>query len=211
MLFTSAFVASALMLSSVVSLPQGDSDQPEDGQDGLMGRASNSCRLGSYYNGTACARCPAGHTCDGNSNPQPCGTGFYQPRMNSTACLVTSPGHFTNTTGSAVQLPCPPGTFQPHCRESFCYGASSGLFQQKYGQAVACETCPGWATNMTNNNVNPVNCTGSTPDSYEGSGSGCFKVQRGVNMSHSRTCAQAANGKCPGKNLTDTAYNCPAN
>ncbi|KAF7363750.1 hypothetical protein MSAN_01032900 [Mycena sanguinolenta] len=201
MLFASSIVTSALILSGVSALPQFE--------DGLVGRAS-TCDPGSYSNGTACALCPAGNTCDGNSNPQPCGTGYYQPSQNSTTCLVTDRGHFTNQTGSAVQIPCPPGTFQPHCREAFCYGASSGLFQQKYGQAVACETCPGWATNMTNNNVNPVNCTGDYPDSPEGSGNGCFKAQPGANMTHSLTCAQSANGQCPGKNFTDTAGNCPA-
>ncbi|KAJ6502155.1 hypothetical protein C8R45DRAFT_610775 [Mycena sanguinolenta] len=200
MLFAS-IVASALMLSGVAALPQAEG--------GLMIVGRASCAPGSYLKGKACALCPAGSTCDGNSDPQPCGAGFYQPKKNSTTCLVTDRGHFTTNPGSKEQIPCPPGTFQPHCRESFCYGASSGLFQQKPGQAVACHTCPGWATNMTNNNVNPVNCTGSTPDSYEGSGSGCFKAQPGANMLHSPTCAQAANGKCPGKNFTDTAYNCP--
>ncbi|KAJ6502196.1 hypothetical protein C8R45DRAFT_924619 [Mycena sanguinolenta] len=127
------------------------------------------------------------------------------------------PGHFTKDPGSTAQIPCPPGTSQSSMIFPWFFTAgrtsatvlppacSSKCTDRR---SVASETCPGWAANMTNN-VDPVNCTGPTPDSYEGSGDGCFKPQDGTNMLHSLTCAQAADGQCR-KNLTDKAHNCPA-
>jgi len=191
MFFASPFVSAALMmLSSVTALPQ-----PEDG--GLMGRASSApCPAGSYrYNSTACAYCPAGNTCDGTSNPKPCPTQYYQPYMNSTSCIPTPPGYYTNTTGNVAATPCAPGTYQPYSQQNFCYGAPKGRFQQQSGKAFVCGTCCGWSAPLTNNNVNPVNCTGSAPNANPSSGDGC--ISSSTSCMHAATCTQLANGTCP--------------
>ncbi|KAJ7217205.1 hypothetical protein GGX14DRAFT_561729 [Mycena pura] len=200
MLFSSSVVSAFMMLSGVSALPQ-----PDEG--GLMGRASPSpCPAGSYrYNTTACAYCPAGSYCDGTSGQAKlCSPGFYQPNINSTACLGTPKGYYTNSQGNAAATPCPAGTYQPNTIQVGCNGAPSGRFQSLPGQACVCLTCSGWGAPLKNNNINPVNCSGSTPNSYPGSGDGC--LSKTTNGYHAATCQQDANGACPidpsGTNLT---------
>ncbi|KAK7013147.1 hypothetical protein R3P38DRAFT_1523554 [Favolaschia claudopus] len=196
MFFASPFVSAALMmLGSVTALPQ-----PENGHGGLMGRQSD-CPSGSYrYNSTSCAGCPAGYTCNGGSDtPQSCDTGFYQPNMGSTSCIQTQPGFFTSQRASVTPSPCPAGSYQPYVQQAFCYGAPKGRFQQQSGRSFLCATCCGWAATLDNNNVNPVNCTGSKPNAWPNSGDGCISSQ--TSCVHAATCAQAADGTCPGETI----------
>ncbi|KAK7049084.1 hypothetical protein R3P38DRAFT_1883872 [Favolaschia claudopus] len=190
---TPLFSAALMMLTSVTALPQ-----PEAG--GLMGRQS-SCPSGSYqYNQTACVECPAGNTCNGGSStPQPCDTGLYQPNTGSTSCMQTQPGFFTNQRGSTTPFACPAGSYQPYSQQAFCYGAPKGRFQQQSGKSFLCATCCGWAATMDNNNVNPVNCTGSTPYAWPNSGDGC--ISSPTSCTRAATCAQAADGTCPGETI----------
>ncbi|KAK7049085.1 hypothetical protein R3P38DRAFT_2764945 [Favolaschia claudopus] len=194
MLFATPFFSAALMmLTSVTALPQ-----PEAG--GLMGRQS-SCPSGSYqYNQTACVACPAGNTCNGGSStPQPCDTGLYQPNTGSTSCMQTQPGFFTNQRGSTTPFACPAGSYQPYPQQAFCYGAPKGRFQQQSGKSFLCATCCGWAAIQDNNNVNPVNCTDSTPYAWPNSGDGC--ISSPTSCTRAATCAQAADGTCPGETI----------
>ncbi|KAF7337994.1 hypothetical protein MVEN_02023300 [Mycena venus] len=85
-----------------------------------MGRASTaSFPAGSYRNSSTYAYCPADNICDGTSSPKPCGTGSYQPNMDSTSCIQTPPGNFTNTTGSAVAILCALESYRPYVQQSF--------------------------------------------------------------------------------------------
>ncbi|KAJ7481239.1 hypothetical protein B0H11DRAFT_2280473 [Mycena galericulata] len=196
MLFSSAFFAAAsMLLSRVTALPQ-----PED--SALSGRATSApCAGGSFrFNSTTCAPCPPGSYCTGTSQPQRCDSGTYQPNANSTSCIATTPGHYQSAKGSTSQVPCPAGTYQPYNRQAFCYGAPSGRFQNMTGQATVCGTCCGWAAPLQNNNVNPVNCTGSKPNSYPSSGDGC--ISKNTGCVHAQTCVQSANGSCPAQTFS---------
>ncbi|KAF8211854.1 hypothetical protein K438DRAFT_2010191 [Mycena galopus ATCC 62051] len=190
------FVTTALMLSTVSALPQ-----PEEGI--LVERASAPCPPGSYRsNSTACDSCPAGNTCDGASEPRPCGTGFFQSDTNSTKCSPTEPGYFTNITGSAAQTPCPPGRYQPYFQQSFCYKAPKGRFQQQSGKAFACETCCGWSTSLPEDNVNLFKCSGLTPYAKPGSNGGCIEKNTAQCVTPD-TCAQSADGTCPAETISN--------
>ncbi|KAJ7047201.1 hypothetical protein C8F04DRAFT_1172935 [Mycena alexandri] len=271
--FSCCVSAALVMLSGVNALPQ-----PEEGA--LSGRVvTTSCNPGSYHNTTTmCTVCPAGSSCDGTSGKsQQCNPGSYQPNKNSTSCIVTAAGYYTNQKGatqaiacstgsyqsnknstSCVDTPagyytnqvaatkaiaCSPGSYQPNKKsnsciattsgyytslpgsiaavpaipgfftnstgairatpcsnETFCYGAPSGRFQGFSGQAAVCGTCCGWAAPLVNNNVNPVNCTGSKPNAWPASGDGC--IASATNCVHAKTCVQFANGTCPAETFT---------
>ncbi|KAJ7461479.1 hypothetical protein FB451DRAFT_1268303 [Mycena latifolia] len=188
--FSSSFVSAAfMMLSSVTALPQ-----PENGA--LEGRVSVSCPAGSYlYNTTTCATCPVGSFCDGSGSIQQCDSGHYQPNTNSTVCFATVPGYYQPAKGASTTIPCPAGSYQPYAAQAFCYGAPKGRFQGLPGQATVCGTCCGWAAPLVNNNINPVNCTGSTPNAWPASGDGC--ISSSTSCVHAATCFQFANGTCP--------------
>ncbi|KAJ7709539.1 hypothetical protein B0H17DRAFT_1124135 [Mycena rosella] len=196
MLFSSSFVSAAFMLfSSVTALPQ-----PENGE--LASRTTGLCAPGSYlYNATTCAFCPAGSSCDGKSGvAQPCGSGHYQPSVNSTACLSCDSGHFQpsfyqNAKGANNTIPCPAGSYQPYGAQAFCYGAPKGRFQGLPGQATVCGTCCGWAAPLVNNNISPVNCNGTTPNAWPNSGDGC--ISSNTTCVRAASCGQLANGTCP--------------
>ncbi|KAJ7709496.1 hypothetical protein B0H17DRAFT_1124105 [Mycena rosella] len=195
MLFSSSFVSAAfMMLSSVTALPQ-----PENGA--LSGRATGPCAAGSYlYNATTCAFCPVGSYCDGTSGQaQQCDSGHYQPSINSTSCLATVPGYYQNAKGANNTIPCPVGSYQPYGAQAFCYGAPKGRFQNMTGQATVCGTCCGWAAPLQNNNINPVNCSGTTPNAWPSSGDGCTAAN--TTCVRAATCIQLANGTCPAETI----------
>ncbi|KAJ7087275.1 hypothetical protein B0H15DRAFT_305837 [Mycena belliarum] len=195
MLFSSSFVSAAfMMLSSVTALPH-----PEGG--GLTARAG-LCAPGSYiFNGTTCAFCPAGNSCDGASGrAHPCRSGHYQPSGNSTSCIATVPGYFQNAKGANSTIPCPAGSYQPYPAQALCYGAPMGRFQSMPGQATLCGTCCGWAAPLESSNISPVNCTGATPNAWPSSGSGCIRDT--IPCVRATTCAQFMNGTCPAETFS---------
>ncbi|KAJ6531343.1 hypothetical protein B0H19DRAFT_476667 [Mycena capillaripes] len=187
MLFSISFVSAALTLLSisVSAMPQ-----PNE----LSARVS--CSPGSYFTAGACTACPAGNTCNGNQDPQPCQSGTYQPWTGSTSCIKTAKGFYQPQTGQTSSLPCYIGSYQPNEGQAFCYGAPSGRFQGMTGQAGVCGACCGWATTpgQTNNNAAVFQCTAPTPFSGRASGSGCVATRQGCDPVP--TCAQAADGTC---------------
>ncbi|KAJ6525448.1 hypothetical protein DFH09DRAFT_1286114 [Mycena vulgaris] len=198
MFFASPFVSAALMmLASVTALPQ-----PEDG--GLVERSAPACLSGQYLVNsadlTSCTNCPAGSSCDGNTAKQ-CNTGYYQYYATQTYCNPTQPGFYTNAKGSSIPIPCPAGSYQPYPAQAFCYGAPKGRFQGLPGQATVCGTCCGWAAPLANNNIAPVNCTGTTPYASPSSGDGCVSVKP--------SCVRAASCRQT-YNTTTYQFDCPA-
>ncbi|CAK5277567.1 unnamed protein product, partial [Mycena citricolor] len=163
--------------------------------DGQMEARQTACPAGQYRtNPTTCSPCPAGSFCNGSGNPEACDNGRYQPSTGQSSCIGTSPGYFVNTRGSSSQTPCPPGSYQPYSTQAFCYGAPSGRFQAQSGKAFVCGSCCGWSAPLTNNNVHPVKCKGSSPNSWPSSGDGCISAQTScTRMAH---CHQAADGSC---------------
>ncbi|KAJ7766885.1 hypothetical protein B0H16DRAFT_1687063 [Mycena metata] len=181
-----------------------------------------ACSTGSYQpnkNSTSCIGTPAGYYTNqaGSTKVIACSPGYYQPNKNSTSCTATTPGFYTNLSGSVAAVgcspgyftnvtaapkatPCSPGSYQSYSNQTFCYGAPKGRWQSMYGQAVVCATCCGWSAPLVNNNINPVNCTGSTPNAWPGSGDGC--ISTATTCVHAKTCVQAANGACPAGNFT---------
>ncbi|KAK7022444.1 hypothetical protein R3P38DRAFT_2780467 [Favolaschia claudopus] len=125
-----------------------------------------------------------------------CPSGSYQ--YNQTACVACPAGNTCNG-GSSTPQPCDTGLYQPNSQQAFCYGAPKGRFQQQSGKSFLCATCCGWAATQDNNNVNPVNCTGSTPYAWPNSGDGC--ISSPTSCTRAATCAQAADGTCPGETV----------
>ncbi|CAK5277575.1 unnamed protein product [Mycena citricolor] len=188
MFFTTPFASAlVMMLTGVNGLPKPfNSDLA----------ARGSCNSGLYqYNSTTCMPCPAGNTCDGTNDPQPCDYGTFQPSTGQTSCQTTTPGNYQPNRGSSSQIPCPAGSYQPYAQQSFCYGAPKGRFQSQPGKAFVCGSCCGWAAPMPNNNVNAVQCTAPTPNSWPSSGDGCISSQ--TSCTRAATCSQAADGSCP--------------
>ncbi|KAJ6624497.1 hypothetical protein B0H10DRAFT_2006196 [Mycena sp. CBHHK59/15] len=188
MLFSSSFVSTVLMLSSVNALPQSEEHR-------VLARVSNvTCASGSYINGTSCAVCPAGNSCDGK-NIQKCDSGHYQPMTNSSSCLATVPGFYQPNKGANDTTPCPAGSYQPYAAQAFCYGAPKGRFQNLTGQSTACGACCGWEAPLQNFNTQAVNCSAGF-SAYASSGDGCRSVNQ-VNCNRTATCVQFTNGTCP--------------
>ncbi|KAJ7085745.1 hypothetical protein B0H15DRAFT_1023340 [Mycena belliarum] len=133
MFFAASFVSAALAVLSisVSAIPTED----------LSARAV--CPAGQFPDSTAavpgtCTPCPAGNTCDGSSNVQPCDYGRYQPTPGSTTCLPTPAGSYQPQRGQTVALPCYVGSYQPYPGQAFCYGAPSGRFQGQYVSSLSC-------------------------------------------------------------------------
>ncbi|KAJ7679107.1 hypothetical protein DFH06DRAFT_1465294 [Mycena polygramma] len=189
MIFSVSFVSAALaLLSTSVSARPNTNGQL---------RARFTCNPGQFYDGTKCAPCPAGNTCNGRQNPQPCQSGTYQPDEGTTTCIKAKKGFYQPETGQTKSLPCYIGSYQPNEGQAFCYGAPSGRFQGFTGQAGVCGACCGWETTpgQTNNNTFVIQCTGSTPFSGLASGSGCVPTRQGCDPV--ATCAQKNDGTCP--------------
>ncbi|KAJ6624500.1 hypothetical protein B0H10DRAFT_2006206 [Mycena sp. CBHHK59/15] len=175
MLFSSSFVSTVLMLSSVNALPQSEEHR-------VLARVSNvTCASGSYINGTSCAVCPAGNSA----------TGRTYRMTNSSSCLATVPGFYQPNKGANDTTPCP----QDHTSLAFCYGAPKGRFQNLTGQAQVCGTCCGWEAPLLNFNTQAVNCSATT-NAYASSGDGCQPANL-VNCNRTATCVQFTNGTCP--------------
>ncbi|KAJ6618803.1 hypothetical protein B0H10DRAFT_2028036 [Mycena sp. CBHHK59/15] len=205
MLFSSSFVSTVLMLSSVNALPQSEEHR-------VLARVSNvPCASGSYINGTSCAVCPVGNSCDGK-DIQKCDSGHYQPMTNSSSCLATVPGFYQPNKGANDTTPCPAGSYQPcahpsftslthtytfrsDAAQAFCYGAPKGRFQNLTGQATVCGACCGWEAPLQNFNTQAVNCSAGF-SAYASSGDGCRSANQ-VNCNRTATCVQFTNGTCP--------------
>ncbi|KAJ7172163.1 hypothetical protein C8R46DRAFT_1032269 [Mycena filopes] len=162
MVFTSTFVSAALLvLSSVNALPQ-----PEEGA--LTARAtSTSCTAGSYHStATTCTVCPAGSSCDGTSGKaQLCNAGSYQPNKNSTSCIVTPAGYYTNQKGATQAIACSAGSYQPNKGSTSCIGTPAGYYTNKSGSAQAIACPPG----SYQPNKNATSCTATTSGYYTSS------------------------------------------
>ncbi|KAJ7047149.1 hypothetical protein C8F04DRAFT_1062857 [Mycena alexandri] len=191
------YAALTLLASGVSGLPKRGSDCDDDNVD-LAPRGKTLCSPGNWYNSTAakpkCQACPAGYTCNGNQDPQPCDYGTYQPNVNSTTCISTVPGFYQDKLGQNMTLPCYLGSYQPYAKQSFCYGAPSGRFQGQTGQKAVCGACCGWYTKLENFNTKVYKCPSSAPYSGEASGSGCQTTKQGCTPV--AKCAQKANGAC---------------
>ncbi|KAJ7663665.1 hypothetical protein B0H17DRAFT_1143909 [Mycena rosella] len=162
------------------------------------------CVAGTYQPSagqSACLPAPLGFytkNVAGSTTVIACSSGQYQNQTGQTSCQTTPVGFYNNGTsaGSPAPIPCPAGSYQSYTGQNFCYGAPKGRFQSMSGQAGVCGTCCGWAAPLTNNNINPVNCTGSTPNAWPGSGDGC--ISSSTSCIHTATCVQdPVTGACP--------------
>ncbi|KAJ6597267.1 hypothetical protein DFH09DRAFT_1072149 [Mycena vulgaris] len=162
------------------------------------------CATGHYQNSPGQSSCPVTpvgfyNNAVGASSPIPCPAGKYQNVTAQTSCITTPAGFyniFSAANGSPSATACAPGSYQPYAGKNFCYGAPSGRFQSMSGQAAVCGTCCGWAAPLVNNNINPVKCSGSTPNAWPASGDGC--ISRSTDCTKTTTCAQnPTTGACP--------------
>ncbi|KAJ7085754.1 hypothetical protein B0H15DRAFT_1023347 [Mycena belliarum] len=193
MFFAASFVSAAFSMISigVSAIPTED----------VSARAV--CPAGQFPDSTAavpgtCTPCPAGNTCDGSSNVQPCDYGRFQPSPGSTTCLPTPAGSYQPQRGQTAALPCYVGSYQPYPGQAFCYGAPSGRFQGHTGQAGVCGACCGWAATQSNFNTAVTQCVAPTPFSGRASGSGCVSTMQGCTPV--ATCDQV---------LVGTVWTCP--
>ncbi|KAJ6491505.1 hypothetical protein DFH09DRAFT_1453455 [Mycena vulgaris] len=191
MFFASPFVSAALMmLASVTALPQ-----PEDG--GLVERVHLPA---SQVNTSLTAPTPPVAPMPGGKLLRRQHSEAMQYRLlpvlrSSNLLQPDATRLFTSAKGSSIPIPCPAGTYQPYPAQAFCYGAPKGRFQGLPGQATVCGTCCGWAAPLVNNNIAPVNCTGTTPYASPSSGDGCVSVK--PSCVRAASCRQTYNTRPP--------------
>ncbi|KAJ7047211.1 hypothetical protein C8F04DRAFT_1387675 [Mycena alexandri] len=158
MVFVAPFVSAALMLVCVNALPQ------TEGRALTKRIAVTTCNPGSYYStAMVCVVCPAGSTCDGKSGKaQPCPPGSYQPSKNSTSCVPSPVGYYTNQAGAIQAIACAPGSYEPVTNSSSCLIAPAGYYTSQKA-ATAPIACP---TGSYQPSRNSTACIGTPAGSY---------------------------------------------
>lgn len=139
--------------------------------------ADDGCNPGSYWTGSICVPCPAGHSCSGGLSPviNPCGIGAYQPYSGqstcyycsigtynpyeaATSCISASPGYVVRYTGQTSQAPCYLGSYQDQWGQSECLICPTGTYQDQWGQTGCITTPPGYFNDFPQADT-PIPCS----------------------------------------------------
>lgn len=87
--------------------------------------ASMAIATGTAIPASADTICAAGEylsnsTCVGQTEPQLCPAGSYQPGFGTSGCIAAAANFFVPSPGSAAEIPCSAGTFQPSTGQTAC-------------------------------------------------------------------------------------------
>lgn len=168
-----------------------------------------TCPQGTHRNITGganvsdCFVCPAGTICtrfNGNTDPDKCVAGSYNPTAGATACLDCPGGTYCPTSGTAIPTNCTPGTYSSLTGSplsAFCVPCLTGNY------------CP-------SGSVDPTNCSAGTYNSLTGQGSvaSCLSCPVGqfclLATTTPRDCAAGSYRGTPGAESQQQCATCPS-